>query len=88
MLTSITTRFISLATAPESLLALSSAANKYAMMPKGLLVQITIIESPQAYGYRCNFHPGVFQGIEATGNVCALMKNQDRPWTREDMVIV
>ena len=27
--------------------------------------------NPQMYGYRSSFHPGVFQGIESTGNVCA-----------------
>jgi hypothetical protein len=66
-LTSVTTRFISPATMPESLLAFLMSLLNLQRHQKACWYTIKSQINLQAHGYHCSFHPGVFQGIDFLG---------------------
>ena len=45
--------------------------------------------NPQAHGYRCSFHPRVFQSIDfSQGTRSVLIKVQDRPTVKVKVLLV
>jgi hypothetical protein len=67
MLTSVATRFISPAIAPESLLAFLTLLLNLQRRQKACWYTIRSQINPQAHGYHCSLHPGIFQGIDFLG---------------------
>jgi hypothetical protein len=66
-LASVTTRFISSATALEILLAFLTSLLNSQRLQKAYWYTIRSHINPQEHGYRCSFHSGVFQGIDFLG---------------------
>jgi hypothetical protein len=49
---------------PESLLAFLTLLPKLQQRKKACEYTTRSQNNPQAHGYRCSFHPGLFQGID------------------------